>query len=375
MTDERVPPVPAIGLVGLGNIGGAAVRLIGRLPGVSRVVLVDADKYEAANWPTQVMRRQDAGCTKVTVQARELARIAPHLTILKRAERIESVPLGVLRHCVLLSCVDSRGARQTINRVAYRLGMPWIDAALDRDGNVRARAYLSASEADCLECAWGPLDYELRGSAAPCAGSTVTSAPTRAPVEYGAIAAGLQMSCLRALLEANDDQARREIASRQVLLDVSTGRAMVARYEANPHCRFDHRTWSITPTGHSARDFTLHQTLSLAGGDYRAATLQLDGQLFVNRLRCIGCNRVARTRVWRVSSRLPTGLCRCGGRLLPDPSGTVDSLSAALGRRTLERPLSWFGLADRDVVTLISGATTRHLEIGTGNTEELWMQS
>ena len=53
-----------------------------------------------------------------------------------------------------------RSARQSINRIAFRLGVPSIDAGLDRAGSVRARVYVPGM-GDCLECSWGARDYEL----------------------------------------------------------------------------------------------------------------------------------------------------------------------------------------------------------------------
>ena len=109
---------------------------------------------------------------------------------------IEAVPLGKLRGCAILSCVDNRSARQSINRIAARLGLPWIDSGIDRAGSVRARVYVPDS-GDCVECSWGERDYALLSQRLPCNPTSSAAPSTAAPIELGSIAAGLQIALLK----------------------------------------------------------------------------------------------------------------------------------------------------------------------------------
>jgi molybdopterin/thiamine biosynthesis adenylyltransferase len=160
---ERSTPNRAgasVALVGLGNIGGQVASLLAGVEAIGHVLLIDPDRYEAANLGRQRIGPCDVGRHKVAVQAKSLRKAAPHLRVETFAASIEALPIGILRDCAILSCVDSRIARQAINRRAFGLAVPWIDAALDRDGQVRSRIYWPGAGA-CLECAWGPRDYEL----------------------------------------------------------------------------------------------------------------------------------------------------------------------------------------------------------------------
>jgi sulfur carrier protein ThiS adenylyltransferase len=118
-------------VVGLGNIGSALVAYVGRMAGVGRVILVDSDAYEAKNLASQIVRRHEVGEPKAVVQGRRLREINPALSVTVVVDRVENVPLGLLRGTVLLACLDSRAARRTVNAAAWRNGIPWIDAGVN----------------------------------------------------------------------------------------------------------------------------------------------------------------------------------------------------------------------------------------------------
>ena len=71
------------------------------------------------------------GRPKVEVQAAVIHAINQQIQVDAIEAPVENVPLGHMDSTVLVSCVDNRSARQTINRVAWRHGIPWIDAAVD----------------------------------------------------------------------------------------------------------------------------------------------------------------------------------------------------------------------------------------------------
>ncbi len=159
-TDHRTSRDRSVVVIGLGNIGSHLVPHLARLPPVARLVLVDPDTYDANNLQSQDFSSSAVGGSKVAVQARRLRQINPHLRIDTLPRAVETVPMGRLRGAVILACVDSRAARQTINQIAWRLGVPWIDAGVEpRAGLARVNAYLPGPSTPCLECAWGDDDY------------------------------------------------------------------------------------------------------------------------------------------------------------------------------------------------------------------------
>ena len=365
------PATPALVLAvcGLGNIGGQVVQLLSGVPGLSRVILVDDDRYSASNVGHQRMAEKDVGRLKVKVQARALASMAGHIAVDACGCRIESVPLGKFRHCVILSCVDSRAARQSINRIAFRHGVPWIDAALDRAGSVRARVFVPQA-GECLECNWGEQDYALLEQRSPCKIVSAAAPATAAPIELGAIAAGLQIALVRQLLTADSDAARDAIAHQQWFLDQPSGRGWIGRYSAHPECRFDHARWTITPLAQGAREITLRDTFGLTGTDAGETAFSVDGQIIVRRLRCPQCRNIKRVG-GRLLGRLTGQTCkRCGGAMMPAAMDAYGSLTMnEAGGAWLDRPLSSFGLVAGDVISLHTRDAAVHFELGNKSAE------
>ena len=105
-----------------GNIGSHLVPLLARLPGVTRLTLVDCDRYEEKNLQSQAITPSDVGQPKARVQARRARRINPKLEVVPIVDRLENVPLGCLRGDVILACLDSKESRRCANEIAWRLG-------------------------------------------------------------------------------------------------------------------------------------------------------------------------------------------------------------------------------------------------------------
>ena len=364
MSDPK-PPVRARGditVVGLGNIGSQVVPLLAGVSGARRVRLVDFDRYETGNSGFQGISPTDAGKAKARVQARALRALAPHLSVDAHCIRIESVPLGLLRDSTILCCVDSRAARQSVNRIAFALGIPWLDAALSREGSVRARAYVPGS-GECIECAWGPGDYALIEQRIPCETAAAAAAATRAPLELGALAAAMQVALYRRLLE--DASAASELAHRQWFIDVHAGRGWTGRYAPNPDCRLDHGPWSIAALARGAGDLTLREAAALSGDDAAQNAIAADGHSFVQRVRCARCARVRQVGC-RLSGRIAQRTCsRCAVPMIPGVADAQERLSlrnACPG--ALDRPLAHFGFVDGDIIAVHGPQPVAHFQLG-----------
>ena len=351
----------SLAVVGLGNIGGQTVRLLAAIPGIERVILIDHDRYDSANLGFQAIAASAVGRAKTDVQAGVLGRLLPDVAVAVYQTRFESVPLGMLRDCVVLCCVDNRAARQAINRAAIALSIPWIDAALAREGSVRARAFLPGAGA-CLECSWGERDYELLEQRLPCAGADVVPVATAAPLELGAIAAGMQMALLRRVHAA--DPSASVLADRQYFLDVPSGRGWTGRYAPNPECRLDHAPWQITELAAGSVGMTLYEALGLSGAPSDPSALSAPGMVFVERLRCPRCRGSSRVDC-RLSSRLEQHACdECGAPLLAAAIDTLLQLDTQrVSKAVLTAPLSDRGLVAGDIVAIGPPGAVRHFQL------------
>ena len=63
---------------------------------------------------------------------------------------------------VVISCLDNRQARRAVNLACNRVGVPWVDGAIEAlDGLVRVFCWSRQSETACYECSLTEQDYEL----------------------------------------------------------------------------------------------------------------------------------------------------------------------------------------------------------------------
>jgi molybdopterin/thiamine biosynthesis adenylyltransferase len=360
-------------LIGLGNIGGFAAGLLARLPGMARLTLIDRDAYDASNLVSQDIAAADIGTPKAVAQAERLRRINPLLRVTAVVDDVEFVPLGRLHADVLVACLDSRRARQTVNQAAWRLGIPWVDAGVHAEQTLaRVNLYVPAADQPCLECAWDQRDYELIEQVYPCHGPSPAPAATRAPASLGALAAALQVLECQKLLAGWSERAA---VGKQVLLDAALHRHLVTSFRANPACRFDHVSWHIEALDLAPNDLTVGAALALAGGgcDSAGAALGVEGQVFVTKLTCPTCGESC-SLFWRLSGRLGSAQhCqRCRLSMKATGMDTVAWLDARrLPPGVLASPLCDLGLQAGDVVTVRAGTSARHFQLGT-RTAPLW---
>ncbi|MDH5541237.1 MAG: ThiF family adenylyltransferase, partial [Rhizobacter sp.] len=276
--------------------------------------------------------------------------------------RFEDLPMGLLRGSTILCCVDSRAARQAVNRSARALDLAWIDAALSREGHVRGRVYLPGPASDCLECSWGTTDYELLEQRLPCQSPAGEPASTDAPIELGAIAAAIQVALLRRL--GSGPEAVDVIAGQQWFYDLPSGRGWTGRYSANPACRLDHAPWDISVLEPGSARTSLADALALAGPPSADNTLAVPGRVFVRRMRCPACGSAWRIQC-RLSGRVATTVCPgCRVPLLASALDADELLQAGrVSAAVLREPLTRRGLVAGDVIEVGAGRATRHFQL------------
>jgi molybdopterin/thiamine biosynthesis adenylyltransferase len=351
-------------IVGAGAIGSHLLPHLARSPKVSRVTLIDKDRYEAGNLQGQDISPAQVGRPKAVVQARRARRINPQLSVTAIHADVEDLPLGALRASVIVACVDSRKTRMVLNQAAYRLGVPWLDAGIEADGLLaRVRPFVPAEESPCLECAWEQADYDALEQTYACASGT--SAPTNAPSALAALAASLQaIECDKLLCEG-----RASILARpEVLLDARHHRHYVTKYPRNSACRMpDHGGWRITRLDDAPA--TLSDFFALGDalrGAAQGLSLSVASQRIVTEIRCRGCGASRGVFLLERQVSIARPSCeQCGHGMVPLGSGLSDEVSLSMvPSRERGRPLSELGLAVRDVVTLSTPEVDAHFELG-----------
>lgn len=281
---ERLQAAPLIGAEGLAALRSRQVAILGVgnvgwqlaqhlvLLGV-RLILVDRDIVEPPNLGTQGFAEEDIGLPKVRARSRSLGALNPGCPIKPMHVDVNELGLGALRDADLIySCLDNAPIRVVVNEIAFRLGVPWIDGAVDGSGRTlfgRVAVHVPGdSGGGCYIC---PMTTTILarlmsegGDAAGCAAlasadDTERTAPTLSVSALGGAVASIQAAWgLGVLLR------RTTIVGREVYFDLDAGRMTAHRLRRNPRCLFDHQRFSLVPLGKPPELATVAATFDAA---------------------------------------------------------------------------------------------------------------
>jgi hypothetical protein len=258
-----------------------------------------------------------------------------------------------------------------VNRIALRLGVPWIDAGVEPGGwLVRFNLYLNGNNGPCLECSWDEEDYNLLEQRYPCSGAQEHSSfPSSSPSGLGALAASLQALEVERLIATKS--LRKEI-ERQVLLDARHQRCFVTALARQSGCaNSPHRPWMIRRLPLASKSSNLADLFNAGGSQSRKTidgplSLSMPGHRFTRRVYCPGCGRnKERLRLLRPNSPVDLRCSKCSRKMWAVGRDLANELTnSSLSQQELDRDLYSLGLRDWDVITLRMAGVERHYEIG-----------
>lgn len=157
-------------VVGAGALGNEVCKNLAMM-GVRLIVVVDRDVVESANLSRSIFfRESDHGHPKADVVRDRLREVNPDVEVQSLSGDLDEVlGLGLVRRMdMVFSCLDSRVARRSVNRMCEKMGKPWVDGAMENLlGEVTA--YLPG-EGPCYECTLTQEERLLIAQAASCRG-------------------------------------------------------------------------------------------------------------------------------------------------------------------------------------------------------------
>lgn len=156
-------------VVGAGALGNEIVKNLA-LVGIGRLTIVDMDVVEHSNLSRSVLfRAADEGKPKAAVAAARACELNPDVRAAWiQGSIIDDVGMGLFRSAdVVAAGVDNREARLAINQKCWRVGVPWVDGAIEALSGV-ARVFVPPAGA-CYECTLDGRDYELMARRRTCA--------------------------------------------------------------------------------------------------------------------------------------------------------------------------------------------------------------
>lgn len=193
-------------VVGAGAIGNEVVKNLG-LVGVGHIEVCDMDDIEHSNLARCVFfSENDEGHNKALVLARAVQELNKDVVALGHSFPVQRLGIGYLRNFdIVIGALDNREARAWVNQACRKLGLVWIDAAIE---GLRGLVRIFGADGPCYACTLTEADYKQMSHRKSCAllapeeimaGKTPTNATT------AAIVAGIQVQEAIKYLTGNID--------------------------------------------------------------------------------------------------------------------------------------------------------------------------
>jgi molybdopterin/thiamine biosynthesis adenylyltransferase len=353
---------------GAGVTGGAVINHLARL-GVPMVV-VDCGKVEPENLGNQDFREDQLGSWKSEARAQQVAEFNPDCAVHPINLPLEALGLAEFAgFALLVGGLDGRAARVRVNEISQRLGIPYVDGAVDGSGDRllgTVTVYDPRSpEAACYVCRYRAGDLaaiarEGRGPGCPSwrnRGVPLTPPTLVASHFGGGVIGGLEALWATRVLLGRPG----EFANTQLLVDCDgTPRVRAVELTRKRDCLADHGKLdplrrapgdtvggllgrAAVDLGEAAEALILHNRPLVAGEDCRACGATTD---FVELAEAHGDDQLQ---------------CGCGA---PVPLAFADRLSREQADRIAGRCWADLGLPPSDVVTAVAGSRKAHYVVG-----------
>ncbi|MBN2329694.1 MAG: ThiF family adenylyltransferase [Candidatus Omnitrophica bacterium] len=286
-------------VAGMGNIGSILIQILGKMPFIQEIMLIDRDCYEVKNLTSQRITMDAVGREKVSVQAESLRALNKDLKILPIHKDLQHLPVGMLRSDLIFSCLDSPWARHLLMEWAWRLGMPVIDAGVRTENKLaRVTFYDPHPASACLECSWSEDHYNHARSEYPCE-------QQRTPSTNGSFSLGSLAASVQAIIGEEFLTGKAELGSKnqEILFNAESKEYFKTNLQRNPHCRFDHNIWRIQSIPRRPQDITIGQLFDEAGMNKGRTWLRVENASFFMQGRCPACNHT--WEIFQASHRDP----------------------------------------------------------------------
>ena len=341
-------------VVGAGALGNEIVKNLAML-GVGRIDIVDMDRIERSNLARAAMFRDtDEGRFKAEVLAAAARDLNPEVTATAHTVSVMTLGLGFIAGFdLVIAGLDNREARLWIGQATRKLGMPWVDGAIE---GLRGLARVFLEEGPCYECTLGEVDRKILAARKSCAllsademltGKVPTNATT------AAIIAGIEVQEAVKLLVG-----RRDLLALRNQAFIYTGDTLdsyLTDYTEDQWCLSHDRYGPLEPWPQEAGG-ALAGLVAAAGdslGELQA--VELEAEMLLAR-HCGGCG-------WSDGTIRPIPSLGRGDGECPDCRGML-SIEAAKSFKPddplLALPLPAIHLPDLEVVTLRSEQGRRH---------------
>jgi hypothetical protein len=357
-----------VAVAGLGTVGA---RLAASLASLSvPLLLVDHGRVEPVNVGIQPYTQSDVGMEKTAALRNLLHASRPGLPVECLTVDVERVGPRTLGRCrLIIAVVDSFRTRVGLAQTATRLGLPYLDLALDGTGRSllgRVSGHDVISGGACYTCGWDTqtwdeINHEESESGCVALSQAVSSTPFHETVSappatlalpgLAEIVAGIGMiQATRVLLGSE----RERVIDRECRINLSSGQYTESRLTRSSRCRSSHLQWTTLLLDRVPAELSLAALFDLATQHLEGnVMLAVHDEAVALEGACPPCQRSVSTVCLRGS--LPP--CpSCQGRLIPLVSGLRARFDRADIAPALNRSWSALGLPPGGAVV----ASNRH---------------
>ena len=339
-------------VVGAGALGNEIVKNLALL-GVGRLDIVDMDRIERSNLSRAALfRDSDEGRLKAEALADAAHALNPETTAVAHPVSVMTLGLGFLAEFdLVIAGLDNREARLWIGQATRKLGMAWVDGAIE---GLRGLARVFLPEGACYECTLGETDRQILAARKSCAllsADEMLAGKTPTNSTSASIIAGIQVQEAVKLLVGRPDLLA--LRNQAYVYTGDTLDSYVTGYTEDDWClshdRYEHLE---TRSGVSClADLVDEASTHLGDPD----AVDLESELILAR-RCNQCG-------WTDTTIRPLPALGRGDGECPRCRAVL-TFEAARSLKpddpVLTRPLGELRLADLDVVTVRAGTQRRH---------------
>jgi molybdopterin/thiamine biosynthesis adenylyltransferase len=345
-------------VVGAGALGNELVKNLVLL-GVGHIDVVDMDAIETSNLSRcSLFRAADVGRPKVEVLAEAAAAMNPDCTISGHAMDIRRWPLGRLRGIdAVIGGLDNREARLFVNQACRKLGIPWVDGAIE---GLRGVAKVFLPTGPCYECTLGEIDRAIIAARKSCgllSDDELLDGKVPTTITSAAVVAGLQVQEAVKLLHG--DHGRLALRNQGWNFVGETGDTYVVDYGEDEWCPAHDRYGELRPWPGGADDPLGVAVRTAAGIVGVVDAVDFEGDVVVSS-HCATCGRTRPVRRRLVD--IDRSAARCGECATPLSFDTRASLGS--DDELLGCSPAALGLPAGDVVSVRGPEGRVHYEVG-----------
>ena len=342
-------------VVGAGALGNEIVKNLALL-GIGSIEVVDMDRVEHSNLARCVLfTDEDRGRFKAEVVAERAANLNPDVRAVAHTVRVERLGLGYLRHFdLVVAGLDNREARLWVGTSCRKLGLTWIDGAIE---GLRGLVRVFPPTGACYECTLGEADRKILSNRRSCALLSVEQmetghVPTNATT--ASVIAAIQVQEAVKLLVGREDLVALFNRAFQYTGDVMD--TYTIDYVEDEYClSHDHYTDVVALDVDTTA--TAQEVLSLVAAAGTEAVLGFEDDLIVSG-SCQECGCSVDLLRFRSALGPGSGECSCGAPLTLEAVRTMaaDDAVAAI-------PLHSWDPALEELVTVRTPTGRRHIAL------------